>query len=184
MESFMAPGCRTIEWTGIIATLENQNRIRIQNILKDTIKELDFRDRVIKMSLSFQQLVVATASQCCIYSVTNWNTPHILDVKDSVILVKQCRRYFLLIDCFMGLQLFTYEGRHLSNPKFQGLRTESFNQRNVSLSNNVFAVIEHNDKKGTLLEILICFFDHIRRLMFKMRSEGRCYGICFFSYVM
>lgn len=30
MESFMAPGCRTIEWTGIIATLENQNRIRIQ----------------------------------------------------------------------------------------------------------------------------------------------------------
>lgn len=65
-----------------------------------------------------------------------------------------------------------------------GLRTESFNQRNVSLSNNVFAVIEHNDKKGTLLEILICFFDHIRRLMFKMRSEGRCYGICFFSYVM
>lgn len=47
----------------------------------------------------------------------------------------------------MGLQLFTYEGRHLSNPKFQGLRTESFNQRNVSLSNNVFAVIEHNDKK-------------------------------------
>ncbi|XP_024390089.1 uncharacterized protein [Physcomitrium patens] len=138
---------KTIEWTGIIATLENQNRIRIQNILKDTIKELDFRDRVIKMSLSFQQLVVATASQCCIYSVTNWNTPHILDVKDSVILVKQCRRYFLLIDCFMGLQLFTYEGRHLSNPKFQGLRTESFNQRNVSLSNNVFAVIEHNDKK-------------------------------------
>ena len=43
-----------------------------------------------------------------------------LDVKDTVILVKQCQRYFLLVDCFTGLQLCTYEGRHLSNPKFQG----------------------------------------------------------------
>ncbi|KAG0618321.1 hypothetical protein M758_4G054400 [Ceratodon purpureus] len=138
---------KRIEWTRIIATLENHNRIRIQDILSETAEGLDFRDRVIKMSLGFQHLVVATATQCCIYSVSNWSTPHILDVKDTVILVKQCLRYFLLVDCFTGLQLYTYEGRHLSNPKFQGLRAESFNHQNVSLSDNVLAVIDHNDKK-------------------------------------
>ncbi len=43
-----------------------------------------------------------------------------IDIKDTVVLVKQCQCCFLLVDCFTGFQLFTYEGRHLSNPKFQG----------------------------------------------------------------
>lgn len=152
----MVPEYRRIEWTRIIATLENHNRIRIQDILSETAEGLNFRDRVIKMSLGFEHLIVVTATQCSIYSVTNWSTPRILDVKDTVILVKQCQHYFLLVDCFTGLQLFTYEGRHLSNPKFQGLRTESFNHQNVSLCDNVLAVIDHNDKKSTMLSTLIC----------------------------
>jgi intraflagellar transport protein 80 len=58
--------------------------------------------------------------QCCIYAVTNWHIPQILDIDDSITLLKQCENCFLIVSGLAGLQLFTYGGRRLSNPKFQG----------------------------------------------------------------
>lgn len=86
--------------------------------------------------------------QCCIYSITNWNTPHIFDIKDTVILLKQCQRYFLMVDCHTGLHLYTYEGRHICNPKFQGLRIEAINNQTVSLSDDTLAIIDSSDSKS------------------------------------
>ncbi|CAM6088739.1 unnamed protein product [Calypogeia fissa] len=144
---------RKIEWTRIVAVLKDPTHIHIQDILSETVQELDFRDRVIKMALGFQHLVVATATQCCIYSRSNWNTPHIFDIKDTIILLKLCKRYFLMVDCFMGLQLFTYEGRHLSNPKFQGLYAKALNDQSVALSDDTVAITNHPDCKS------VCFLD-------------------------
>lgn len=68
----------------------------------------------------FDHLIVATSTQCHIYSTSNWNTPHIFDLKDTVTLILQCERHFLVLDNASGLQLYTYEGRQICNPKFQG----------------------------------------------------------------
>ena len=54
----------------------------------------------------------------------------------------QCARHFLILDNSTGIQLFTYEGRQLCNPKFQGLRTELLNREMVSLSNDTIAVLD------------------------------------------
>ena len=43
----------------------------------------------------------------------------------------QCARHFLILDNSAGIQLYTYEGRQLCNPKFQGLRTELLNREMV-----------------------------------------------------
>lgn len=32
----------------------------------------------------------------------------------------QCERHFLIMDNSTGIQLYTYEGRQICNPKFQG----------------------------------------------------------------
>ncbi|CAK9221469.1 unnamed protein product [Sphagnum troendelagicum] len=138
---------RRIHWTRFTATLAEHNHICIQDLLSKKTEEMDFRNRVIKMSMGYQHLVVATATQCYIYSITNWSTPHMFDIKDTVVLVKQCQCCFLLVDCFTGFQLFTYEGRHLSNPKFQGIHAGSVNHQNISLSSDIFAVINHEDRK-------------------------------------
>ena len=65
----------------------------VQDILSETVDELDFnREQVIKMSLGFDHLIVATSTQCHVYSTSNWNTPHIFDLKDTVTLILQvCR---------------------------------------------------------------------------------------------
>ena len=39
----------------------------------------------------FDHLIVATSTQCHIYSTGNWNTPHIFDLKDTVTLILQVR---------------------------------------------------------------------------------------------
>ena len=46
----------------------------------------------LQMSLGFKYLVVATATQCCIYNTSNWNTPHIFDLKETVNLILQCEK--------------------------------------------------------------------------------------------
>ena len=44
-------------------------------------------------SLSHGHLVVATTSQCYVYTTKNWNTPTIFDLKDgSVSLIAQVKR--------------------------------------------------------------------------------------------
>ena len=46
-----------------------------------------------------------------------------------------------------GVQVFSYEGRLLSNPRFQGLRPESLSRASISLSPDCVAIIDHTDGK-------------------------------------
>ena len=56
----------------------------------DAWEKLEFRDRIIQASLGHGYLVVATTSQCYVYTTKNWNTPTIFDLKDgSVSLITQ-----------------------------------------------------------------------------------------------
>uniref|UniRef100_A0A7S0RGA6 Intraflagellar transport protein 80 homolog n=1 Tax=Pyramimonas obovata TaxID=1411642 RepID=A0A7S0RGA6_9CHLO len=144
---------RTVEWDRLIATVEENHRIKIHDILSENDEDLDFRDRVIKMSLGYKYLVVATATQCCIYNTSNWNTPHIFDLKETVNLILQCEKKFLMVDNFNGITVYSYEGRQLCNPKFQGLRTEFLNSESITLSDDTLAVIDRSDAKGAAVRL-------------------------------
>ena len=124
------------------ANLEDDHKIVVQDIVSETTDDLEFRDKVVKISLGFNHLVVATSTQCQVYHTGNWGTPHIFDLKDTVTLILQSARHFMLMDHSSGMQLYTYEGRPLCNPKFQGLRTELLNAQMVSLSTDTIAVLD------------------------------------------
>ena len=49
------------------------------------------------MSIGWTNLVVTTANQCYVYDFSNWNTPHIFDLKDSVTFITQCSKFFCLV---------------------------------------------------------------------------------------
>jgi intraflagellar transport protein 80 len=84
---------RRLEWKNLAVSLTEDGKMKIHDILKDEVEELDFRDKVINWSLGFGNLVVATATQCWIYDVLSWNTPHVFDVKDTINLILQCKKY-------------------------------------------------------------------------------------------
>ncbi|KAH0624120.1 hypothetical protein JD844_007514 [Phrynosoma platyrhinos] len=144
----------------------------VRNVLNDAVDLLEFRDRVIKASLNYGHLVVSTSLQCYIFSIKNWNTPLIFDLKEGTksykrdepkassqnLAAKETKlelpisvrsaltRHFLLVDGG-GIYLYSYEGRLISSPKFPGMRTDILNAQAISLSNDTLAVRDKFDEK-------------------------------------
>ena len=137
---------RTLEWNNIEVKLVDPKKIRVQDIVNETIEELEFaRDRVIEMSLGFGYLIVATSTQCFIYTTQNWNTPHIFDLRTTVSLILQSERHFVMTDQFNGIQIYSYDGRSVSNPRFNGLRVELLNRHTLSMSADTISVLDHTN---------------------------------------
>ncbi|KAJ8388659.1 hypothetical protein AAFF_G00130680 [Aldrovandia affinis] len=139
------------EWKSFEVTLTKRRTMQVRNVVNDAVDVLEFRDRVIKASLSHGHLVVTTSLQCYVYSAKNWNTPLIFDLKEgSVSLILQAERHFLLVDG-SGLYVYSYEGRLVSTPKFPGMRTDIMNTQTVSLSNDTVAIRDKTDEKVIFL---------------------------------
>jgi len=109
-------------------------------------EELELKDRVIGLSMGYGSLVVTTALQCCIYALANLNTPHIFDLKDTVNFIQLGEKYILMVDN-KDMHVYSYDGRPVCQPKFQGMRPEAFNAQTVSMSTESIAVIDHSDAK-------------------------------------
>nr|XP_057935123.1 intraflagellar transport protein 80 homolog isoform X3 [Doryrhamphus excisus] len=150
---------------GSFNTLRLCDKTGVRNVMNDAVDVLEFRDRVIKASLAFGHLVVATSLQCYIYNTKNWNTPLIFDLKEGTVsLILQAERHALLVDG-AGLYIFSYEGRLISSPKFPGMRADILNSQCVSLSNDTVAIRDKSDEKVILL------FD---ALTGKPLGDGKC----------
>jgi intraflagellar transport protein 80 len=78
---------KKLSWQNIEITLDEDNRIKVLDVIHEITEELDFRDRVINLSLGFENLVVTTTNQCYIFSVQNWHAPHIFDIRESSSLI-------------------------------------------------------------------------------------------------
>jgi len=103
--------------------------------------------------MCYEHLIVTTAGQCYIYSTSNWNTPQIFDLKDSVSIIIQSLKYFCLVESTNGLMIYNYEGKLVSNPKIAGAKFEFLNRKRVTMSNDIVAVIDGTNNK------LIKFFE-------------------------
>uniref|UniRef100_A0A671U1G4 Intraflagellar transport 80 homolog (Chlamydomonas) n=1 Tax=Sparus aurata TaxID=8175 RepID=A0A671U1G4_SPAAU len=139
------------EWRNFVITLTKRRTMQVRNVMNDAVDVLEFRDRVIKASLAYGHLVVATSLQCYVYNSRNWNTPLIFDLKEGTVsLILQAEKHFLLVDG-AGLYTFSYEGRLISSPKFPGMRADILNAQGVSLSNDTIAIRDKSDEKVILL---------------------------------
>lgn len=136
-----------IEWKNYEVLVTGRKSISVRNVSNEAKEKLEFRDRIIKVSMGYKHLVVATSSQCYIYNCKNWNTPMIFDLKEgSVTLITQSERHFLLVDS-SSIYIYTYEGRLVCSPKFTGMRTDVLNPLTVSLSDDTIAIRDKIDEK-------------------------------------
>ena len=134
-----------MSWASFEAKLTGSNTVVVSDLLSEGVEELDFKDRVVAFSMHFGFFIVATSSQCLIYNTNNFHTPHIFDLKAPVSVIVQAATGFATVDAVVGIQVYTYEGRHVCNPRFQGLRTEFLNSSCISLSPDVLAVVDSSD---------------------------------------
>ncbi|KAB7494111.1 Intraflagellar transport protein 80-like protein [Armadillidium nasatum] len=130
-----------LEWKNYEATIINKTTVSLRNVTNEAREKLELRDRIINVSLSYNHLVVVTSTQAYIYSTRNWNTPIIFDLKEaSVSLIVQAE---------------SYEGRQISAPKWQGMRTDVISQQTISLSNDTVAIRNKADEKASNLPDII-----------------------------
>ncbi|XP_051966276.1 intraflagellar transport protein 80 homolog isoform X2 [Xyrauchen texanus] len=139
------------EWRNYEITLTKRRTMQVRNVLNDAVDVVEFRDRVIKASLAHAHLVVTTSLQCYVYSVKNWNTPLIFELKEGTVsLILQAERYFLLVDG-AEVYVYSYEGRLVSSPKSPGMRMDILNSQSVSLSNDTIAIRDTTDERVVFL---------------------------------
>lgn len=139
---------RRFEWKNTEVTLLEPRKLRVQDVANETLEDLEFaKDRVVEIGLGFDMLVVTTTTQCYIYNLGNLNTPIIFNIKAPPHFVKLCKRHFLTVDLVTGIQVISYEGRPICNPKFQGLRHEYVTRDSLALSPDTIAVVDTVDAK-------------------------------------
>lgn len=139
---------RHFEYKNTEVVLIEPRKLRVQDPINESIEDLEFpRDRIVEISIGFEMLVVTTTTQCYIYNIQNLNTPIIFDLKAPPNFIHICRKHFLMLDQLNGIQVYTFEGRALSNLRFQGLRPEYLSRDMVSLSSDMACVVDTVDKK-------------------------------------
>ena len=80
-----------------------------------------------------------------------FRSPHIVELRGTTSLILQCARHFLMVDTLNGLQVINYDGRVVSQPKFQAMRPDALSTLNVGYSPDLLAVISHADAKTCIL---------------------------------
>ena len=145
---------KSLAWKNLLVSLEDDVTMKVFDLVSEGSEDLQFRDKVINWSLGFGHLIVATWTQVWVYDIKTLGTPHVFDVKDNINLILQSKNTFMTMDNFSGIQIYNYEGRLLSNPKFSGLRTEFLNNQAVGLSDDIIAIIDKGESKSTAIRIL------------------------------
>ncbi|XP_043253953.1 intraflagellar transport protein 80 homolog [Colletes gigas] len=143
---------RRLEWNNYEATLTKRKVIEVRHINNEIRETLDISDRVVQLEFGFDHLVVITPAQCHVYSVTNWNTPAIFDLKNTSISgVLLAEKHFLLVE-WNSVSLYSYQGRLLGTPKWKGMTQERLHPPCVSLCTDTLVLRSQTNEK--LLHVL------------------------------
>ena len=101
--------------------------------------------------------MVATTSQCYVYTTKNWNTPVIFDLRNgAVTLIVQAPGHFLLTDA-TGVHLYYYEGRFKCTATWPGIRPDMLTSATVSLSPDTIGMINYS---SNLTPYVLCVHFH------------------------
>jgi intraflagellar transport protein 80 len=94
---------KTVSWQNIEVTLDENNKLIVTDHQTDESAEIDFRERLIDMTIGYNYLIVVTSNQCYIYNLAYIQSPYKFDLKEKVKLILTSPKYFSLIDDNNGI---------------------------------------------------------------------------------
>ena len=80
---------RTLNNGNVEVVLDENNNVAVMDCLNEMNEELDFKDRVVEMSLQHNHLVVASTTQVFIYNTIQWSSPFVIQIQDPVSMIIQ-----------------------------------------------------------------------------------------------
>lgn len=115
------------------------------------------REQIIDFSVGFGRLIVFTATQCNICSLPDVQSPVIVDLKSPPSFAVMSATNFALVSKSSGIRVYSYDGRFLSSPRFQGLRADKLNKDCISVSPDSVAIIDQTDDRVSFSIIYMIF---------------------------
>ena len=141
-----------VETAEFEAIATERQKVCVRNLADDSIDELIVgKDRIVEMDANDEWLIVATLSQCYIYNFANLNTPFIIDLKSSPLLLHMSKTHFSLVDAIDGLRVLSFEGKSISTPRHQRVRLETTTKSLLSLVSTHLALVDSFDKETVYL---------------------------------
>ncbi|XP_020293315.1 intraflagellar transport protein 80 homolog isoform X2 [Pseudomyrmex gracilis] len=138
---------RRLQWDNYEAILIKRKVIEVREIGNEVCEILEISDRVVHFEFGFDHLVIITPTQCHVYSVTNWNTPVIFNLKRSVIsAVLLAEKHFLIVE-WNTISLYSYHGRLLGVPKWKGFSQEPLYPPGISLCTDTLIIRDQSNEK-------------------------------------
>ena len=144
---------RNVTWSNWEIQLTEDNKLHVLDLVNEMNEEIEIGERIINITMGYDHLILATPTQCYIYNVANWTTPHIFDIKDSVNLIVQSPKYFCLVDVINGIFIYNYEGKQVSSIKATNVKFDFLNKKKLSISQDILAIIDTSNSK------LVKFFE-------------------------
>jgi intraflagellar transport protein 80 len=89
-------------------TLDENNKLIVTDHQTDESAEIDFREKLIEMTIGYNYLIVVTNNQCYIYNLAYIQSPYKFDLKEKVKLILTSPKYFSLIDDNNGLYVIKF----------------------------------------------------------------------------
>jgi hypothetical protein len=96
---------RTVNWQNIEIKLDENNKLVVTDFHNEASEDIDFREKLIDMTVGYNFLIVVTNNQCHIYNISSIQTPYKFDLKEKVKLILTCPKYFALIDDNNGINV-------------------------------------------------------------------------------
>uniref|UniRef100_T1HYQ8 WD_REPEATS_REGION domain-containing protein n=1 Tax=Rhodnius prolixus TaxID=13249 RepID=T1HYQ8_RHOPR len=138
---------RRVEWGQYEAVTTSRKAITVTDVTSAGGDTLEFPERVIHLALAYQHLVVVTTTQCYVYTTNNLNTPIVVDLREgSVSVLLLSERHMILVER-SSMNVYSYEGRLVSSPRWASLNTASLNPSHISLGPDSIAVRDQADEK-------------------------------------
>jgi intraflagellar transport protein 80 len=89
---------RSVSWQNVEVKLTENNKLVITDYQNQDMQDIDFKDKLVDMSLGYNYLISITSTQCHIFNIYNLQTPYKFDLKETIKMILLCPRYFVLID--------------------------------------------------------------------------------------
>jgi intraflagellar transport protein 80 len=88
--------------------LDEANKLVVHDYHHDVSAEIDFKERLIDMTIGYNFLIVVTMNQCHIYNINYIQSPYSFDLKEKVKLILTSPKYFGLVDDNNGINVIIF----------------------------------------------------------------------------